>query len=186
MLEIRTAAELIDPELEARWAARRADRASDLMQYILRTFVERGGPIAIDEVVAACPDEGPDAVRRALVALDEQDLIQIRDGRIEIAYPFSASPTPFVVRLDGGRERYACCAIDARGMAPMLGETVGIRSRCHHPGEQAVGTPKARQIAASYLRRFVEDVKASGLVAEAIARNAVKGVSVAPPVPGPG
>jgi hypothetical protein len=135
MLEIRTAAELIDPELEARWAARRADRASDLMQYILRTFVERGGPIAIDEVVAACPDEGPDAVRRALVALDEQDLIQIRDGRIEIAYPFSASPTPFVVRLDGGRERYACCAIDALGMAPMLGETVGIRSRCHHSGE---------------------------------------------------
>jgi hypothetical protein len=70
-----------------------------------------------------------------LVALDEQDLIQIRDGRIEIAYPFSASPTPFVVRLDGGRERYACCAIDALGMAPMLGETVGIRSHCHHCGE---------------------------------------------------
>jgi len=135
MLEIKTAVELIDPELEARWAARRADRASGLMQYVLRTFVERGGPVEIDEVVAACPNEGPDAVGRALVALDEQDLIQIRDGRIEIAYPFSASPTPFVVRLAGGRERYTCCAIDALGMAPMLGETVDIRSRCHHCGE---------------------------------------------------
>jgi len=35
MLEIKTAAELIDPELEARWAARRVDRGSVLVQYIL-------------------------------------------------------------------------------------------------------------------------------------------------------
>jgi polar amino acid transport system substrate-binding protein len=51
--------------------------------------------------------------------------------------------------------------------------------------QQAIGTPKARETAATFLRRFVEDVKASGLVAEAIARNGVRGVSVAPPAPGP-
>src|SRR5262245_8365383 len=46
--------------------------------------------------------------------------------------------------------------------------------------QQAIGTPRNREAAAQYLRAFVEDVKASGLVAEAIARHAVPGVSVAP------
>ena len=49
--------------------------------------------------------------------------------------------------------------------------------------QQAIGTPKDRAASAKYLRAFVEEVKASGLVAEAIARNAVPGVSVAPPAP---
>src|SRR6266545_1369363 len=49
--------------------------------------------------------------------------------------------------------------------------------------QQAIGTPKARDAGAKFLRAFVEDVKASGLMAEAIARNAVQGVSVAPPAP---
>lgn len=135
MLEIKTAEELIDPELEARWAARRADRGSGLVQYLLRRFVERGEPVAIDQIVAAFPHDPAAGVRGALTTLDDKDLIQIRDGRVEIAYPLSAGPTPFVVRWPNGRERYACCAIDALGMAPMLGETVDISSRCHHCGE---------------------------------------------------
>lgn len=47
--------------------------------------------------------------------------------------------------------------------------------------QQAIGTPKSREAGAKYLREFVEEVKASGLVAQAITRNAVQGVSVAPP-----
>jgi polar amino acid transport system substrate-binding protein len=49
--------------------------------------------------------------------------------------------------------------------------------------QQAVGTPKAREMGAAFLRTFVEDVKASGVVAEAIKRNNSQGVSVAPPAP---
>ncbi len=49
--------------------------------------------------------------------------------------------------------------------------------------QQAIGTPKSRVAAAGYLRAFVEDLKASGLVAEAIAKSGVAGVSVAPPAP---
>ena len=64
--------------------------------------------------------------------LDNDDLIRIRDGQIDVAYPFSASPTPFLVRLAGAKERYACCAMDALGIAPMVGQPVEIRSRCHH------------------------------------------------------
>lgn len=46
--------------------------------------------------------------------------------------------------------------------------------------QQAIGTPKRRAAGASYLREFVEDVKTSGLVAQAIARHGVRGVTVAP------
>ena len=46
--------------------------------------------------------------------------------------------------------------------------------------QQAIGTPKARNAAATYLRAFVEEAKASGFVGEAISRNGAQGVSVAP------
>ena len=45
---------------------------------------------------------------------------------------------------------------------------------------QALGTPKGRDVAAKYLREFIEDVKASGLVARAIEKAGIRGVSVAP------
>jgi polar amino acid transport system substrate-binding protein len=44
--------------------------------------------------------------------------------------------------------------------------------------QQAIGTPKARAGAALYLQSFVDDIKASGLVAELIARHGAKGVAV--------
>ena len=49
--------------------------------------------------------------------------------------------------------------------------------------QQAIGTPKSREAGAKYLREFAEEAKASGLVAEAIARHGVRGVSVAPKAP---
>ena len=46
--------------------------------------------------------------------------------------------------------------------------------------QQSVGTPQGRPAAAGYLSEFAKDIKTSGFVAEAIARHAVRGVSVAP------
>ncbi len=46
--------------------------------------------------------------------------------------------------------------------------------------QQALGLPRERQEGATYLREFIEDVKASGLVARAIEKAGVRGVSVAP------
>jgi Alkylmercury lyase len=134
-LEIRTAAELSDPELEARWTARRAARETAVLQQVLRAFVERPGPVEVEEIVAAFADGPSEGIRQDLARLDEDDLIQIRDGLVDVAYPFSAFPTPFVVQLADGQERYACCAIDALGIAPMLAQRVRVRSRCHHCGE---------------------------------------------------
>ena len=134
-LQIKTAAELVDPELEARWATRRAARETEIARAILRAFVERPDLIVVEEFITAFPKGAHDNIRAALTRLDEEDVIRIRDGRVDLAYPFSAVPTYFVVNLSGRGDRYVCCAIDALGVAPMLGEPVRIRSRCHHCGE---------------------------------------------------
>jgi polar amino acid transport system substrate-binding protein len=46
--------------------------------------------------------------------------------------------------------------------------------------QQAIGTARANDAAAAFLRGFVEEAKASGLVARLIARHGVRGLSVAP------
>lgn len=45
---------------------------------------------------------------------------------------------------------------------------------------QAVGTPSSREVGAKYVREFVEDIKATGLVAQMIDRNGIRGLAVAP------
>jgi polar amino acid transport system substrate-binding protein len=47
--------------------------------------------------------------------------------------------------------------------------------------QQAIGTPKGRPEGAAYLRKFAEDVKASGLVAQLIERHKIRGLAVAAP-----
>ena len=131
-LPIRTADELADPALEARWSARLAHPQMALLRRILRRFAERGGPVPVADLHGALPEREARAAQDALAALDADDLIRLAGDRIDLAYPFSAGPTPFALRLTGGRQRYAVCAIDALGIAPMLGEPVGIVSECHH------------------------------------------------------
>jgi polar amino acid transport system substrate-binding protein len=46
--------------------------------------------------------------------------------------------------------------------------------------QQAVGTAQANQAGAAFLRDFVEEAKASGLVARLIERHRIRGLSVAP------
>jgi hypothetical protein len=128
--EIRTADELTDTTLESRWAERRAARHRGILQAVFRAFLEHGGPVPLDAL--------PAAAHAAVADLDAQDLLLVRDGRIELAYPFASGPNPFGVVLADGRERYACCAIDALGLAPMVGERLTVRSRCHHSGAPLV------------------------------------------------
>jgi polar amino acid transport system substrate-binding protein len=46
---------------------------------------------------------------------------------------------------------------------------------------QAAGVPRARQAAARYLAQFIEEVKASGFVQEALAQSGVTEATLAPP-----
>lgn len=62
------------------------------------------------------------ATIEVLHALHEIDAIRLGpDGWIAVTYPFSAGLTRHRVRLDDRIDAYAMCAIDARGMPPMLG-----------------------------------------------------------------
>ncbi|WP_157631907.1 organomercurial lyase [Catelliglobosispora koreensis] len=67
--------------------------------------------------------------------LHDKDVIRLdADGAIRAAYPFSGVPTAHVVAVDGGRAVYAMCAIDALGIARMLGRDVTITSRDPYTG----------------------------------------------------
>ena len=50
---------------------------------------------------------------------------------------------------------------------------------------QAMGIPKGREAGLAYLRGFVEEMKASGFVRDALARHAIEGAAVAPPATRP-
>jgi hypothetical protein len=130
MVETRTAAELLS-ERSAERVARRAQRDDPVLRVIWREFVECGGPVAIGAVAAGTPGLPPGLVHERLVTLDAADLIRLGDDRVQLAYPFTAAPNAYQVILPGGRAAYACCAIDALGVAPMLGRPVTVRSRCH-------------------------------------------------------
>ena len=49
--------------------------------------------------------------------------------------------------------------------------------------EQAMGTPKGRDAGSKYLTRFIEEMKACGFVASALARSGQHEATVAPPLP---
>jgi hypothetical protein len=166
-LPIKTAAELADADLEARAASRRAAREGLVMRTVLRLFADSGGPVRVDAVLSALPETRPDVLRRALGDLNDDDLLVLRDDAIELAYPFSGAPTRFVARRADGRERFICCAIDALGLAPMLGEPVQIASACHHcdaPLGFAVGPdgpgPEARDLMVWVTRSGPDDGRA--------------------------
>ena len=94
-----------------------------------------------------------------------------------------------LVRFKGGDEAFK------RFVADKLDALAGLRPRLttdhdNLPGsrildgnftavQQAAGTPKNRAAAFQYLCEFIVDIKASGLVAKAIADNKVRGLTVA-------
>jgi len=117
-LEIRNAVER---------AKRRDARQSAALHAVWRHFMDYGGPVPLEALEVD--------VRGAITSLDEADLLLLEDGVIQFAYPFTTGPNAFAVELPGGVIRYACCAIDALGLAPMLGEAITVRSGCHHCGE---------------------------------------------------
>jgi len=101
----RTAAELMDASFLARWADRASLGAAARLALgeILDRLLSDGAPIAIDTL----------RHRAAVAELDERDLAYVSEGRVVLAYPWSGTPTAFTIVLADGRERWACCAIDA-------------------------------------------------------------------------
>lgn len=85
---------------------------------ILRHFIA-GGPSPLDSRPA-----------EEVARLIEADLLQTDDdGRLTVAYPFSAQPTRHRVTLHDGRGYYAMCAIDALAIPHMLGQRGEVQAR---------------------------------------------------------
>lgn len=72
-LVILTADELIALDVEGRGPARRAARETPTVTRILRTFLDRGGPIPTDDIVAGLEPGSAEAVHDALMRLDEDE-----------------------------------------------------------------------------------------------------------------
>lgn len=97
-------------------------------QAILRAFASTGKPPAVSELdpIIAGSTRSTAGV---LAALHDADAIRLGPtGQITVAYPFSAAPTRHRVRIDGHTDVYAMCAIDALGIAAMLGQDTRIDS----------------------------------------------------------
>ena len=97
-------------------------------QAILHAFAATGRPPARSDLDAAIT--GLDrSVTDVLAELHDLDAIRLApDAGIAVAYPFSATPTRHRVRIGDRAEVYAMCAIDALGVAAMLGEDTRIDS----------------------------------------------------------
>jgi Alkylmercury lyase len=99
---------------------------------ILRAFAATGQPP--DPATLAAPD-GHD-LPVLLVELHERDVVRLDEhGRIRAAYPFSAVPTRHRAAIAGGPTVHAMCAIDALGVAAMLGAAAAITSTDPGSGE---------------------------------------------------
>jgi Alkylmercury lyase len=103
-------------------------------QAVLRSFAATGRPPGQDVLdQAARPFESGQVVAE----LAEGDYLCLdQDRQITAAYPFSAVATPHTAQITGGAVTYSMCAIDALGIAEMLGTAVLVKS-----ADPATGDP---------------------------------------------
>lgn len=92
----------------------------DLHRAVLRQFLDSGDPPSERWFQRWAGRLGLDP-DKAAARLASADLVHLADGRVTVAYPFSGTPTPHRVRLVGGPELTAMCAIDALGVPQMAG-----------------------------------------------------------------
>jgi Alkylmercury lyase len=102
-------------------------------QAILRSFAATGHPPDPESLEEAAAPFNASAALAELAAGDFLCLDQA--GQVSAAYPFSATATSHLVQITGGGSAYAMCAIDALGIAPMLGASVLISSADPVTGE---------------------------------------------------
>ncbi|MGI5157504.1 alkylmercury lyase family protein [Microbispora sp. CA-102843] len=97
-------------------------------QRVLRAFAQTGASPAMAELDQVAASYGVTGAQ-VLARLHAADFLRLDgSGAISAAYPFSPAPTLHRVRISGGPRVYAMCAIDALGIAAMLGKDVTIEA----------------------------------------------------------
>jgi hypothetical protein len=114
-----------------------------VQQEVLRWFAATGRPPAASALAGTAGWYGTTA-RAVLARLHAGDFVRLSaSGEIRAAYPFSVLPTPHVVDIGAGPRTHAMCAIDALGIAAMLGTDVTITSTDPDTGETVTVTVHA-------------------------------------------
>lgn len=113
-----------------RWrSAQLSVQEERVWQAVLRAFASSGrAPRRWELLEGELSSEAASACLERLAAKDVL-VLDSRSGEILGAYPFSARPTRHRVSF-GAQTVYAMCAIDALGMAAMLGRKVQVESSC--------------------------------------------------------
>ena len=111
----------------------RAQELSRGAHRLYRLLVEQylaTGALPPSAALAAATGLGPGRVAALLDDLVAGDWAgRNQDDALSVLYPFSVAPTGVRVRVRQV-ERHAMCAIDALGVAPMLGDAVAIAGAC--------------------------------------------------------
>src|SRR5437879_10912792 len=157
-------------------------RANEIAFSAAYLEIEAGYLVPAGSSIRTIEDVDREGVRVAVSAKSAYDLYLTRN--LQRAKLFRA-PT-----VDAYYELFVSDKLDPlAGLKPRLARDAGsspgsrVLEGRFSAVQQSIGTPQGRPAGATYLGEFTEDAKASGFVAKAIARHAVRGASVAPPTP---
>ena len=155
-------------------------RAVDISYTAPYVLIEGAYLVPQDSLIRSNADVDREGVRVAVGARSAYDLFlsrNLKHAKI-VRAPTSPAVTDMFVtqKLEvaaGVKQQLEADARRVPGLRLLEGRFMVI--------SQAMGTPRGREAGAKYLREFVEEMKASGFVAQALERHRVEGASVAPP-----
>jgi len=157
-------------------------RGRDMLQTNPYLIIEGAYLVAADSPIQRNDEVDRDGVRIAVGKGSAYDLYLSRTLKhAQIVYaPTSPAVTDLFVaqKLDvaaGVKQQLQADAKRLPGLRVLDGRFMVI--------QQAMATQIGRNAAAAYLNKFVEEMKASGLIEQALARQGIQGAAVAPPGP---
>jgi len=154
-------------------------RATDIAFTAAYLVIEGVYMVATDAAIGGNDDVDREGMRVGVIAGSAYDLFLTRElKRATIVRAADAGPV---------MELWVAGKLDAvAGVKPQLEADAkrvrGLRllPRRFMAINQAMGTPRSRETGARYLRAFIDDLKATGFVAQAFARNRIDGAALAP------
>jgi polar amino acid transport system substrate-binding protein len=154
-------------------------RAVDMIQSPAYVVIEGSYLVPAESPIRSNAEVDRDGIRIAVGKGSAYDLFLSRE--IKRAMLVRAPTSPEVVSTMI-RENLEVAAGVRQQLEADAKRTAGVRLL---PGRfmvinQAMAVPKGRDAGAGYVRQFVEEMKASGFVAQALARHKVEGAAIAP------